>query len=85
MSTNVILVIVGIVLILVGLGKLGRSGGFDLSNFGINIGGEQNQTNRVGNVAPLANKSSKPDWVGLAIAAIGLLTALLGLFQALKG
>jgi hypothetical protein len=81
MSTNVILVIVGIVLFLLGLGKLGRSGGFNLSNFGINFGGEQNQTNRVGNVAPAADKSNKRDWVGLAIAAIGLLTALVGLFK----
>jgi hypothetical protein len=83
MSTNVILVIVGIVLFLLGLAKLGRSGGFNLSNFGINIGGEQKQAIRVGNVASSANKSSKPDWVGLAIAAIGLLTALVGLSKAL--
>jgi hypothetical protein len=83
MSTNVVLIIVGIVLFLLGLAKLGRSGGFNLSNFGINIGGKQNQTNRVGNVAPEANKSSKPDWVGLAIAAIGLVIALVGLSKAL--
>jgi hypothetical protein len=81
MSTNVILVIVGIVFFLLGLAKLGRSGGFNLSNFGITIGGTTNQTNRVGDVAPAANKSSKPDWVGLAIAAIGLLTALVGLLK----
>lgn len=84
MSTNVILVIVGIVLFLLGLAKLGGSGGFNLSNFGINFGGEQNQTNRVGNMAPeatAANRSSKPDWAGLAIATIGLLTALVGLLK----
>jgi hypothetical protein len=84
MSTNVILVIVGIVLFLLGLAKLGRSGGFNLSNFGITIGGTTTQTNRVGNIAPdatAANRSSKPDWAGLVIAAIGLLTALVGLLK----
>ena len=79
MSINVILVIVGTVLFLLGLAKLGRrrSGGFSLSN----IGSPSNQTNKVGNVTPAAAKSGKPDWVKLAIAAIGLLTALVGLFK----
>jgi hypothetical protein len=80
MSTNVILIIVGAVLFLVGLAKLGRSqsGGFNLSNFGINIGSTSTQTTKAGNVAPEAAKSSKPDWVGLTIAGLGLLTALVG-------
>jgi hypothetical protein len=39
MSLNAILVIVGALLILVGLAKAGQSGGFRLSNFGINFGG----------------------------------------------
>jgi hypothetical protein len=83
MSANVILVIVGIVLILLGFAKLGSGvGGFSLSNIGINIGSTNTQTNKVGNVAPAAaTKSNKPDWVGLAIAAIGLVTALVGLFK----
>jgi len=80
MSTNFILVIVGIALILVGLAKL-RSG-VRLSNVGINIASTNTQTNKVGNVAPAAAmKDKKPDWVGLAIAAIGLVTALVGLFK----
>jgi len=80
MSTNVVLIVVGAVLFLAGLAKFGRSqsGGFNLSNFGINIGGKNTQTNKVGNVAPGEAKETKPDWVGLAIAAIGLLTALVG-------
>ena len=80
MSTNVVLIVVGAVLFLAGLAKLGRSqsGGFNLSNFGINIGGANTQTNKVGNVAPGEAKETKPDWVALAIAAIGLLTALVG-------
>jgi hypothetical protein len=77
---NGILVIVGIVLFLLGLVKLGWSGGFNLRNFGISIGGNTTQTTSVGNIAS-APKSSKPDWVGLAIAAIGLLTALVGLLK----
>jgi hypothetical protein len=81
MSVNVILVIVGAVLIIVGLAKAGQSGGFSLSNIGINVGGTNTQTNKVGNVTPEAAKSGKPDWVGLAIAAIGLVTAVIGLFK----
>ena len=83
MSANVVLVIIGVVLIFVGVAKLGSStGGFSLKNIGLNIGGTTTQTTRVGNVrsTPAAAKS-KPDWVGLAIAAIGLITALVGLFK----
>ena len=83
MSPNFILIIVGIVLILVGLAKL-RSGGngFSLRNIGFNIGSTNTQTNKVGNVAPRPEpKDKKPDWVGLGITAIGLLTALVGLFK----
>jgi hypothetical protein len=81
MSTNSILIIVGVALILLGLAKLrSGGGGFSLSNVGINIGSTSTQTNKVGNVAPAAAaKDQKPDWVGLAIAAIGLVTALVGL------
>ncbi len=83
MSTNLVLIVVGAVLFLAGLAKLGgsQSGGFNLSNFGINIGGTNTQTNKVGNVGPGEAKETKPDWVGLAIAAIGLLTALVGLLK----
>jgi len=81
MSINAVLVIVGAVLILVGLAKAGQSGGMSLSNIGINFGGTTTQNNKVGNVTPEAAKSGKADWVGLGIAAIGLVTAVIGLFK----
>ena len=87
MSANVFLVVVGAVLFLAGLAKLGsgRNGGFKLSNIGINIGGTNTQTNKVGNVTPGEAKETKPDWVGLATAVIGLLTAVFGWLKGLKG
>ena len=81
MSVNAILVIVGAFLILVGLAKAGQSGGFSLSNIGINFSGTTTQTNKVGNVTPEPAKRGKADWVGLGIAAIGLVTAIVGLFK----
>jgi hypothetical protein len=77
------LIIVGAVLFLAGLAKLGsnQSGGFSLSNFGINIGSTNTQSNKVGNIASGATKPAqpaKPDWIGLGIAGLGLLTALAG-------
>jgi hypothetical protein len=84
MSVNTILVVVGAVLILVGLAKAGQgqSGGFRLSNFGINFGGTSTQSNKVGNVTPESTKGGKTDWVGLGIATIGLVTAVVGLLRA---
>ena len=55
-----------------------QSGGFNLSSFGLNIGSRSTQINKVGSVAPGADKETKRDWIGLAIAALGLLTALVG-------
>jgi hypothetical protein len=83
MSESLVLIIVGIVLLLAGLAKLGSSGGrFRLSNIGINVGSTSTQTAKVGNVASGANaRTKKPDWVGFAIAAIGLVTALVGLLK----
>jgi hypothetical protein len=81
MSQSTVLVIVGAVLILVGLAKAGQSGGFRLSNIGINLGGTTSQNNEVGNVTPGQAKGGKPDWVGLGIAAVGLVTAFVGLFK----
>ena len=85
MSVNAILVIVGAVLVVVGLAKAGQSGGFSLSNFGINFGGTSTQSNKVGNVTLGSTKSSKTDWVGATIglvtAVIGLVTAAIGLFK----
>lgn len=81
MSGDAILVIVGVVLILVGLAKAGQSGGFSLSNIGINFGSTNTQTNKIGNVTPEPTKGGKADWVGLGIAAIGLVIAVIGLFK----
>jgi hypothetical protein len=81
MSVNAILIIVGGVLIVVGLAKAAQSGGFSLSNIGINFGGTNTQTNKVGNVTAASAKGGKADWVGLGIAAIGLVTAVVGLFK----
>ncbi len=80
MSTNAILIILGAAIFVVGLVKLrsSQTGGFNLSNFGLNIGGRNTQINKVGNVAGATDKATKPDWIGLAIAALGLLTALVG-------
>jgi hypothetical protein len=85
MSTNVILIAAGVVLIFAGLAKAGsgQSGGFNLRNFGINIGSTNTQTNKVGNIVPNAAKTNEPDWVGLTIAGIGLVTAFVGLFKSL--
>ena len=80
MSPNAILIVIGAVIFAIGLVKLraGQTGGFNLSNFGLNIGSGNSQTNEVGNVATSPDKATKPDWIGLAIAALGLLTALVG-------
>jgi hypothetical protein len=81
MSAKALLVIVGAVLIVVGLAKAGQSGGFSLSNIGINFGGTTTQSTKVGNVTPESTKGGRADWVGLGIAAIGLATAIVGLFK----
>jgi hypothetical protein len=83
MSQGTVLVIAGALICLGGLAKLGSSqvGGFSLKNFGINFGGSITQTSRVGDVSPEAAKTHKPDWGAIAIAAIGLATALVGLFK----
>ena len=80
MSANAVLVIIGVLLILMGAAKLGS--GFSSKSIGLNIGGTNAPTNRIRNIgsAP-ATVKNMPDWVGLAIAAIGLATALLGLFN----
>ena len=83
MSENIILIVAGVAIFVVGLVKLrsGQTGGFSLKNFGISIGGRTTQSNRVGNVAPEAASSKKPNWVGLVIAVLGFLTALVGLLK----
>jgi hypothetical protein len=81
---NVILVVVGVVLCLIGLALWGSSqgGGLSLRTIGINFGSTSTQNTRVGDVTG-SDKKAKPNWVGLAIAVIGFLTALIGLFKTL--
>ena len=64
MPQGTILIIAGVVIFLVGLAKMGshQSGGFSLKNFGISFGGSTTQTNRVGNIAPVPEKSERPSW-----------------------
>ena len=71
------LVIIGLALALFGLLRLG---GVNLTNFGINIGGHQQQGNYTGDIgAPKpAGEPKKTDWKALAIAVVGLLTAVFG-------
>ncbi len=75
-----VLIVVGAVLFLAGLAKLGgsQSGGFKLSNFGINIGGTNSQTNEVGNVtpgeAPPSSGSSSAVWGDSPVTVTGCAT-----------
>jgi hypothetical protein len=80
MTANTILVIIGPLLILMGAAKL--ASGYGSKNSGPYIGGTNTLPNRVRNCrsAPATLKSML-DWVGLTIAAIGLVMALLGLFN----
>jgi hypothetical protein len=81
-----LLIIVGIVLFVVGLAKIGagQSGGFNnvLKNFGINFGGSITQVNRHGNVSSTpANGKKDFDWSGVIIAALGVVSAVFGYFS----
>jgi hypothetical protein len=78
-----LLIVVGIVLFVVGLAKIGagQSGGFNnvLKNFGINFGGSITQVNRQGNVGSSpANGKKGFDWSGVIIAALGVVSAIFG-------
>jgi hypothetical protein len=85
MSTSVILIVIGTAVFFAGLFKLGKgqSGGLTFSNRAITFGGSTNQTNSVGSIAPDPTGSRKPDWIGLATAGLGLLTAVVGFLKAL--
>jgi hypothetical protein len=80
MSANTILVIIGLLLILMGVTQVAI--GFSSKNIGPHIGGTFTPTHRLDNfeAAPVTAKNM-PDSVGLTITAIGLATALLGLFS----
>jgi hypothetical protein len=77
MSENIILIIAGVVIFFVGIAK--QRGGLKLSNFGINIGSTNTQTISIAKSEAVQRR--RPDWVALAIKALGLLTALVGLFK----
>jgi hypothetical protein len=80
MSANTILVIIGLLLILMGVTQLAI--GFSSKNIGPHVGGANTPTHRLGNFAAApATAKNMPDWVGLTITAIGLVTALLGLLN----
>ena len=86
MSVNVTLVVIGVVLCVIGLAMLGssqRAGSSILQNFGFNIGSTNTQTNTALNGLG-GDKKSKPNWVGLAIAVIGFVTAAIGLLKTLS-
>jgi hypothetical protein len=80
-----IILVVGVVLCMIGLAMLrkSQSGSFSLRNIGISLGSTSTQSNTVGAVTAGDNKA-KPNWVGLAIAVIGFLTAIIGLLKTLN-
>jgi hypothetical protein len=81
MVLNYVLLIVGIVVLIGGLYKLGQGqGGFSFANVMANagLGGSQATPAASGATAP-AKKA--PDWVGIAATVIGLIVALIGLFK----
>ena len=78
-----LLIILGIVLFVIGLAKVGagQNEGFNnaLKNFGINFGGSITQVNRQGNVSSTPANSEKDfDWSGVIIAALGVVSAVFG-------
>ena len=80
---DTLLIVVGVVLFVVGLAKIGagQSGGFNnvLKNFGINFGGSIMQVNRQGNVGSTPTNGKKDfDWSGVIIAALGVVSAVFG-------
>jgi hypothetical protein len=84
MSVNVTLVVIGVVLCVIGLAMLrnSRPAGSSIlqKNFGFSIGSTSTQTNTAGDGTG-SDKKAKPNWVGLAIAVIGFLTAIIGMFK----
>ena len=77
-----LLIILGVVLFVVGLAKIGagQSGGFNnvLNNFGINFRGSITQVNRQGNVSSTPAAAEGFDWSGVIIAALGVVSAVFG-------
>jgi hypothetical protein len=79
MFWNYVLLIVGIVVLVGGLFKLGQGqGGWSFANVKANVGLGAGETSPGAGGAP-AKKA--PDWVGIAVTVIGLIVALIGLFK----
>ena len=84
MSQGAILIVVGGLICVAGLWKMSsssQSGGFNLKNIGITLGGSTTQTNTARETTSAEQVKTKTDYVGLAIAVIGLLTAIVGLLK----
>jgi hypothetical protein len=83
---NIILIVAGAVLCLLGIAMLGRSqsGGLNLRNLGVNIGSTNVQKIAVSGVKD-DDKKTNPSRFGLAMSVIGFLTAVIGLIKALTG
>ena len=79
MVFNYVLLIVGIVVLIGGLFKLGQGqGGWSFDNVKANAGLGAGGTSAAPSGAP-AKKA--PDWVGVAVTVVGLIVALIGLFK----
>ena len=81
MFLNYVLLIVGIVVLIGGLYKLGQGqGGFSFGNIAANAGLGASQTSPAAGGATAPAKKA-PDWIGIAATVIGLIVALVGLFK----
>jgi hypothetical protein len=80
MFWNYVLLIVGIVVFIGGLFKLGQGqGGWSFANVKANAGIDSGRTSSP--TAGSAPAKKAPDWVGVAVTVIGLIVALIGLFK----
>jgi hypothetical protein len=80
MFWNYVLLIVGIVVFIGGLFKLGQGqGGWSFDNVKANAGIGSGQASPP--TAGSAPAKKAPDWVGVAVTVIGLIVALIGLFK----
>jgi hypothetical protein len=83
MFWNYVLLIVGIVVLVGGLFKLGQGqGGWSFANVKANAGLRAGETSPAAGSTPASAPVKKaPDWVGIAATVIGLIVALIGLFK----
>lgn len=83
MFWNYVLLIVGLVVLVGGLFKLGQGqGGWSFANVKANAGLGAGEAHPAPGDAPVtAPAKQAPDWVGIAVTVIGLIVALIGLFK----